>query len=86
MSASSALPALRKTLSLAKKFPQYNFREYFVRRVQDDICALKKGEYAGDAKVDLAQMQRMVSINGLFESEPLVIEPSRKRKRVPKAK
>ena len=75
--ATSVLAILKKTLSVAKKFPQYNFREYFVRRLNRDIDLAQNDTNYGNlekAKEDLEQMKRMVKINSLYCNEKLVIE------------
>ena len=83
LASSSVLSILRKTLSIAKKFPQYNFREYFVRRLGQDIDLAKVNKYPGDvakAEEELEQMKRMVKINSLYCNEKLVIEEATGKK------
>jgi hypothetical protein len=73
----SVLAILKKSLSVAKKFPQYNFREYFVRRLNKDIdLATRDKNFSSveKAKEELEQMKRMVKINSLYCNEKLVIE------------
>ena len=81
MNSAADISFLKKTLTLAKKFPQYNFREYFVRKVKDDLELAKAGKYTGDSQATMEQMKRMVTINSLYAKDsPLVIERQKEEK------
>ena len=79
MSSEAAL--LKKALALARKFPQYNFREYFIRKTKSDLELAKSGKYAGDAQATVDQMKRMVTLNTLYggKDAQLVIEQPRQK-------
>lgn len=76
---SADISLLKKTLSLAKKFPQYNFREYFVRKTKADLELAKAGNYFGDSQAIMEQMKRMVTLNSLYAKDShLIIEQDHK--------
>lgn len=70
-----------KLIQEAEAFPQYNFRKYFLRKINEDFEA--KGASLPDSELpnflkekeaSLQQMKRMVSVANLYSKEKLVIE------------
>ena len=90
MSASAtALRTLRtQCLEAAERFSDYNFRSYFVKHTADTFAAVEaKGDdavakfVATDGKAHLAQMQRMATVDSLYNHVPVIIDPKRTEKK-----
>jgi hypothetical protein len=87
MSASTALAALRsQSLAVAEKFADYNFRSYFVKHTADKFDAFNGKPDAdvtafvqGEGKANLAQLERMVTINGMFTHVPVIVDERRSK-------
>ena len=81
---SKAFASLRqKTLNTASSFKDYNFRTYFVNHTRDTFQAVEnrndaaeiKSFVKGQGKDMLDQMNRMVIINRMFATTPVMIDP-----------
>lgn len=68
----------RKLLYQARRIPQYPYREYFLRRLKDHKQELSTIEWNKEKEREteemLAQLKRIVKVQQLYPSEPLVIE------------
>lgn len=85
-SSKQVLGLYKQLLEKAYKFDNYNFREYFRRRVHDGFKenkALKDEEkitaFFNDAVSQLAVLQRQSTISQMFTFEKLVVEPLKKQ-------
>eukprot|EP00013_Stygamoeba_regulata_P021569 CAMPEP_0177647846 /NCGR_PEP_ID=MMETSP0447-20121125/10515_1 /TAXON_ID=0 /ORGANISM="Stygamoeba regulata, Strain BSH-02190019" /LENGTH=80 /DNA_ID=CAMNT_0019150453 /DNA_START=73 /DNA_END=315 /DNA_ORIENTATION=- len=79
---SQALPLYRSMLRSARRFPTYNFREYFSRRVREDFRAARDSSMS-EAQQDAflaAQREkaralaRQSTISSLYSHTRLVVE------------
>eukprot|EP00672_Neobodo_designis_P022559 CAMPEP_0174828828 /NCGR_PEP_ID=MMETSP1114-20130205/1561_1 /TAXON_ID=312471 /ORGANISM="Neobodo designis, Strain CCAP 1951/1" /LENGTH=88 /DNA_ID=CAMNT_0016062555 /DNA_START=32 /DNA_END=298 /DNA_ORIENTATION=- len=83
----AALRALRtQCLEAAERFSDYNFRTYFVKHTADTFDAVEaKGGDAVSAFLDkegkerLAQLQRMSTVDQLYNHVPVIIDPKRQQ-------
>lgn len=70
----------------AAKFPQYEYREFFKRRIRDHFAAaiankdISKEEFYNKEKELLAVIRRQVVINQLYPTPKLVIEDEEYKK------
>ncbi len=87
---SSNLPTKSQILSLfrdflrnSKKFEDYNFREYFLRKTRNDFKKLQKlneknkkeaSDWLIQAQSDLALLRRQATISKMYHFDKLVVE------------
>ncbi len=82
MGSKEALQLYRSLLKSSKKFSQYNFREYFLRRTREDFRAhqvetdsAKIAELLRRGKEELAVIDRQGTLSSLFaDSKPHVVD------------
>lgn len=75
----------RQLLLRASKFDNYNFREYFKRRIHDEFRVNRALEddtlitsLYNQGITELAMLERQSSISQMFTFDKLVVEPLRK--------
>jgi hypothetical protein len=83
-STTTPLQSLYKTLlRQAKKYPQYNYREYALRKIKEEFGAAKAisdpqelAKFMAKEEQTLEQLKRMVKVQELYcnDSEKLVVE------------
>ncbi|KAG7867861.1 hypothetical protein KL918_002458 [Ogataea parapolymorpha] len=78
-SAQEILSLYRQFLRYSRKFENYNFREYFLRRSREEFRKLK--EFDGDtsaiiekAKKELGVLRRQSTISQMYHFDKLVVE------------
>ena len=76
----------KKLLNEANKFTQYNFRNYFTRKVKDEFKWLSQKDDVEADKEALAKahemydmLKRQATIDNMYASEKLVIENKSKK-------
>lgn len=84
MSTHSALqPLYRSLIRQAKKYPQYNYREYALRKIKEEFTEAKSitdplelEKFVEQERASLEQLKRMTKVQELFcqEVEKLIIE------------
>ena len=77
----------RKLIFTARCFPDYNFRSYFVRHIKEDFATSseevqKKLIDAGPQR--LAQLRRMVIVNKMYSTQPVIVDSRRSTCGLPK--
>ena len=73
-----------RSLKCAKAFKDYNFRTYFVSKVEKDFAALEAKKLSGDELAvaikkkhfELKQLQRMAMTNVLYGNRKVFLDPS----------
>ncbi|RNF03203.1 putative iron-sulfur cluster assembly protein [Trypanosoma rangeli] len=70
-----------KMIRAAKTFPDYNFRNYFVRHVKDQFAEMERWTVeeqrrflAQEGAEKLYEMRRMALVNRLFATTPVFLE------------
>ncbi|RNF19188.1 putative iron-sulfur cluster assembly protein [Trypanosoma conorhini] len=70
-----------KMLRAAKTFPDYNFRNYFVRHVKDQFAEMERWTVeeqrrflAQEGANKLCEMRRMALVNRMFSTSPVFLE------------
>lgn len=70
----------RQLLREAERFPQYNYRQYALRRIRDeferrkDLEADKAPELLARGREELERLRRMTTVASLYAHDKLVIE------------
>ena len=70
----------RQLLREAERFPQYNYRQYAMRRIRDeferrkDMEASKIPELLAKGRGELERLRRMTSVASLYAHDKLIIE------------
>lgn len=70
----------RQLLREAERFPQYNYRQYALRRIRDeferrkDLEADKIPELLTKGREELERLKRMTTVASLYAHDKLVIE------------
>jgi len=66
------LQVYRKLMKLCRKFDNYTFREFFLRKTREDF---NRGDWSSaSAHSFLLMLQRQSTLQSLYPSEKLVIE------------
>ncbi len=84
MTTSTPLQSLYKSLlRQAQKYPQYNYREYALRKIKEDFSAAKSisdpqelTKFLEQERQNLEQLKRMTKVQELYckDTEKLVVE------------
>nr|CCC94241.1 conserved hypothetical protein [Trypanosoma congolense IL3000] len=76
-----------KMLSAARKFPDYNFRHYFVRHVKDEFKGMKEWSVEEKQRFlreqgtkKLNEMRRMALVNRMYTSNLVFLDEKEIRK------
>ena len=84
MSSSTPVQSLYKSLlRQAKKYPQYNYREYALRKIKEEFTAARSitdpqdlAKFMEQEQQNLEQLKRMTKVQELYsqDAEKLVVE------------
>jgi len=75
----------RELVQEAKRFPQYNFRMYALRKIEDSfqgrlnqdemaVCSKSNEEFVSAAQKELDRLKRMTVVASLYAHDRLVVE------------
>lgn len=83
------IKSLYKTLlRYARQFPQYNYRNYALRKIKEDFSSVKSiktseemNKFVKEEQETLEQLKRMIKVQSLYvnESSKLVLEEEREK-------
>ncbi|KAG8343613.1 putative Complex 1 protein (LYR family) [Trypanosoma vivax] len=70
-----------RMLNVARSFPDYNFRHYFIHHVKDQFAAMEKWSVEEQRRFlresgakKLREMRRMALVNRLYASKPVFLD------------
>lgn len=78
----------KSLLRYARQFPQYNYRNYALRKIKDDFTAAKSlktpeelKKFVKEEQEALEQLKRMIKVQSLYfnESSKLVLEDEKEK-------
>lgn len=76
----AVLRLYRELVKEAEKFPQYNYRMYSLRKINDQFDSKKDlpessiSEFLREGQLELDRMKRMTTVASLYAGDKLIIE------------